>query len=172
VIVDNKGKAALMTSQPYSQLVRYKQWADRGLYDVVARNLQRLAAQDAAILFRILDHVHVVDKVFQHHLLRLPHGFRAPRSEEMSDFQSLYGSVKEVDDWYSSYVGNLSESDFEQSVDFVFTNGTPARMRRGEIILHVCMHGTYHRGNAGIVLQKNGVAPNDDRMTDFLETLT
>jgi DinB family len=109
---------------------------------------------------------------WQHHLLRLPHGFRAPRSEEMPDFQSLYGSVKEVDDWYSSYVGNLSESDFEQSVDFVFTNGTLAYMRRGEIILHVCMHGTYHRGNAGIVLQKNGVAPNDDRMTDFLETLT
>jgi len=26
-----------------------------------------------------------------------------------------------------------------------------------------------HRGNAGIVLQKNGIAPNDDRMTDFLE---
>jgi uncharacterized damage-inducible protein DinB len=41
-------------------------------------------------------------------------------------------------------------------------------MTRGEIILHVCLHGTYHRRNAGIVLQ-NGIAPNDDRMTDFLE---
>jgi uncharacterized damage-inducible protein DinB len=59
---------------------------------------------------------------------------------------------------------------FPQSVEFVFTNGTPARMRRGEIILHVCLHGTYYRGNAGIVLHKNGIAPKDDRMTDFLET--
>jgi len=42
-------------------------------------------------------------------------------------------------------------------------------MRLGEIILHVCLHGTYHRGSAGIVLQKNGIAPNSDRMTDFLE---
>jgi hypothetical protein len=41
-------------------------------------------------------------------------------------------------------------------------------MRRGEIILPVCLHGTYHRGNAGILLQKNGIAPNDDRMTDVL----
>src|SRR4051812_10809306 len=32
----------------------------------------------------------------------------------------------------------------------------------------VCLHGTYHRGNAGILRQKNGIAPNDDRMTDFL----
>jgi hypothetical protein len=58
-----------MTSQPYSQLVRYKRWADRGLYDVVAQNLEQLDAQDAAILFRILDRIHVVDKIFQHHLL-------------------------------------------------------------------------------------------------------
>jgi len=43
-------------------------------------------------------------------------------------------------------------------------------LRVTEIILHVCLHGTYHRGNAGIVLRKNGIAPKDDRMTDFLET--
>jgi uncharacterized damage-inducible protein DinB len=42
-------------------------------------------------------------------------------------------------------------------------------MRRSEMLLHVCLHGCYHRGNAGLVLQKNGIAPNSDRMTDFLE---
>ena len=161
-----------MTSQPYSQLVRYKQWADCALYDVVAENLEQLDAEDAAILLRILDHIHVVDKIFQHHLLGLPHRFHAPRSKEMPDFRSLSSSAKEVDDWYASYVGNLPESDFDESIDFVFTNGAPAHMRRREIILHVCLHGTYHRGNAGIVLQKNGIAPNHDRMTDFLVTVT
>jgi len=88
-----------MNSQPYSSLVRYKQWADRGLHAVVARdiarNIARIPEADAGILLRILDHIHVVDRV--------------------------------------------------------------------------CLHGTYHRGNAGLLLQKNGVAPNDDRMTDFLE---
>jgi uncharacterized damage-inducible protein DinB len=161
-----------MTSDPLLQLVRYKQWADRGLYDVVADNLDRLDAEDMEILLRILDHIYVVDKVFQHHLQGLSHAFHAPRSEEISNFQTLASGVKEVDDWYTSYVGNLPEQNFEQPIDFVFTNGSPARMRRGEIILHVCLHGTYHRGNAGIVLQKNGIAPNNDRMTDFLETAT
>jgi uncharacterized damage-inducible protein DinB len=42
-------------------------------------------------------------------------------------------------------------------------------MTRGEIILHVCLHGTYHRGNAGILFQKKGIVPNRDSMTDFLE---
>jgi uncharacterized damage-inducible protein DinB len=159
-----------MSRHPYSQLVRYKRWADHGLHDVVGRNLDRLDAQDAAILLRILDHIHVVDLIFQHHLRGLPHSFDAPRSSELPDLRLLSKNVREVDDWYASYVGNLPESDFDEPVDFVFTNGTSARMRRGEIILHVCLHGTYHRGNAGLVLHKNGIAPNSDRVTDFLET--
>jgi uncharacterized damage-inducible protein DinB len=159
-----------MTGQPYSQLVYYKQWADRGLYDVVGQNLDRLDARDAAIMLRILDHMHVVDKIFQHHLQGVSHAFHAPRSEEVPDFSTLMNSVREVDNWYTAYVSHLPEQDFERPIDFVFTNGTLGRMRRGEIILHICLHGTYHRGNAGIVLQKHGIAPNNDRMTDFLET--
>jgi uncharacterized damage-inducible protein DinB len=158
-----------MICQPYSQLIAMKRWADRGLYDVVGRNLDRLTNEDASIMLRILDHMHVVDRIFQHHLQGLPHTFQAPRSEKMPALHALADSVREVDDWYASYVGNLLESDFHQFVDFVFTNGSPVRMRRGEMILHVCLHGAYHRGNAGIVLQKNGIAPNNDRMTDFLE---
>jgi uncharacterized damage-inducible protein DinB len=63
----------------------------------------------------------------------------------------------------------LAESEFEQPVDLVFTSGKPARMRRGEIILHVCLHGTYHRGNAGALLQLKGFTPSRDSITDFLE---
>jgi uncharacterized damage-inducible protein DinB len=160
-----------MNSQPYSNLIRYKQWADRGLYGVLAQDFDRLNAQDAAIMVRILDHIHVVDRVFQHHLRGLPHGFCAARSEVMPEFRTLAEGSHAVDDWYVSHVGNLSAPDFDQPLNFVYTNGTPARMTRGEIILHVCLHGTYHRGNAGLLLQKNGIVPNDDRMTDFLETV-
>jgi uncharacterized damage-inducible protein DinB len=74
-----------------------------------------------------------------------------------------------VDAWYVSYVDSLAASDFDVPVDFVFTSGKPARMTRGEIILHVCTHGTYHRGNAGILLQKSGSSPYQDGITDFLE---
>jgi uncharacterized damage-inducible protein DinB len=99
----------------------------------------------------------------------LPHTFKAPRSEKLPELRALESSVREVDDWYVSYVGSLSDSDFEQPVDFVFTSGKPARMRRAEILLHVCLHGTYHRGNAGAVLQLKGLTPSPDSITDFLE---
>ena len=156
-------------TQPYPQLIAVKRWADRALYDVVERNFARLSAEESSIMLRILDHIHVVDRIFQHHLQGRPHPFQAPRSEQILPLQALAASAREVDDWYSSYVEGLSADEFEQPVDFVFTSGKPARMRRGEIILHVCLHGTYHRGNAGIVLQLKGIAPGRDSITDFLE---
>ena len=158
-----------MTHAPYSQLIEIKRWADRGLYDAVSRNSARLSDEDSSVMLRILDHIHTVDKIFQHHLQGVPHTFRAPRSQEMPQLQALADSAREVDDWYASYVGKLTQQDLEQPIDFVFTSGKPARMRRGEIILHVCLHGTYHRGNAGAVLQLQGLTPSRDAITDFLE---
>jgi uncharacterized damage-inducible protein DinB len=159
-----------MICQPYSKLIAIKQWADRGLYDVVSQNVDRLTREEASIMLRIFDHIHVVDRIFQHHLRGLPHTFQAPRSEKIPELHALASRAQEVDDWYVSYVDSLTQHDFEQSVDFVYTSGKPARMQRGEIILHVCLHGTYHRGNAGAVLQLKGITPSRDAITDFLES--
>ena len=156
--------------QPYSQLIAIKRWADRSLYEAVGRNLERLPGEESAIMLRILDHMHTVDRIFQHHLRGTPHTFRAPRSETIPELQTLADSVREVDDWYVSYVDSLAAAELEEPVDFVFTSGKAARMRRGEIILHVCLHGTYHRGNAGLALQLRGFAPGRDSVTDFLES--
>lgn len=156
----------------YSQLIAIKQWADRGLYDVISRNYDRLSGEEASIMLRVLDHIHVVDRIFQHHLQGIPHSFKAPRSEKLPELHALANSMREIDDWYTSYVGRLTEEDLDQAVDFVFTSGKPARMRRSEIILHVCLHGTYHRGNAGAVLQLKGIKPSRDSITDYLEDAT
>lgn len=158
-----------MTHATYLQLIEVKRWADRGLHAAVKRDFDRLSPEEAAIMLRILDHIHTVDRIFQHHLLGVPHTFRAARSENVPQLDTLTSGAREVDDWYASYVGGLAEADFEEPIDFVFTSGKPARMRRGEILLHVCMHGTYHRGNAGAVLQLKGLTPSRDSVTDFLE---
>jgi uncharacterized damage-inducible protein DinB len=159
-----------MICQPYAKLIAIKQWADRGLHDVVSQNVDRLNDEEASIMLRILDHINVVDKIFQHHLQGLPHTFRAPRSEKVPALHEIARSAAEVDEWYMSYVNGLTLSEYEESVDFVYTSGRPARMQRGEIILHVCLHGTYHRGNAGAVLQLKGLTPSRDAITDFLES--
>lgn len=158
-----------MACQSYSQLVAIKRWADRGLCDVVSRDFDKLSKEDALLMLRIFDHIHVVDRIFQHHLQGVPHAFQAPRSANMPELTALVDGISETDDWYASYVDEMTEHDFEQPVDFVFTSGKPARMQRGEIVLHVCLHGTYHRGNAGALLQLRGLTPSRDAITDFLE---
>jgi uncharacterized damage-inducible protein DinB len=165
----NERKANVMAHTPYAQLIDIKRWADRGLYEAVGQNSDRLSKVDTFLMLRVLDHIHTVDRIFQHHLQRLPHNFTAPRSETMPELQVLADGMREVDDWYVAYVRGLTEDDFDQVLDFVFTGGKPARMTRGEIILHVCLHGTYHRGNAGALLQLRGLTPSRDAITDFLE---
>jgi uncharacterized damage-inducible protein DinB len=158
-----------MIPHPHAQLIELKRWADRGLYDTVRQNFGRLSPEDQALMLLIFDHIHTVDWIFQHHLLGTPHSFHTARSESLPDLDTLDSSAREVDDWYASYTGGLSAADLEQAIDFVFTSGKPARMRRGEILLHVCLHGTYHRGNAAALLQLRGVTPSRDALTDFLE---
>lgn len=158
-----------MSHSPYAQLIAVKRWADRGLCEAVSLNQDRFSEQDAAILLRIFDHIHAVDRIFQHHLLGRPHTYQAPSSETLPAFDVLAGAIREVDDWYAAYVDGLSPDDFDRHVDFTFTSGKPARMRRGEILLHVCLHGTYHRGNVGAVLQLRGLSPSRDSITDYLE---
>jgi uncharacterized damage-inducible protein DinB len=159
-----------MPRQPYSQLIAVKRWADRGLCEAVEQNLDRLSEQDMEIVLRILDHIHTVDRIFQHHLQGRPHDYRAPRSDVLPAFGTLAEGMREIGDWYMSYVDALPLDAFGEALEFTFTSGKPARMRRGEILLHICLHGTYHRGNAGAVLQLKGLAPGRDAITDYLET--
>jgi uncharacterized damage-inducible protein DinB len=154
---------------PYVQLIEIKRWADRGLCDAIRKHRDALADQDVHIMLRILDHIHVVDRIFQHHLEGTPHRYRAARSETLPAFESVAENMEEVDAWYAAYVSRLSPEEFEEPIDFTFTSGKPARMTRGQILLHISLHGTYHRGNAGAVFQLKGLAPGPDSITDYLE---
>lgn len=156
---------------PYRQMIDLKRWADRGLYEAISENRTRLTADEMAMMLRILDHIQTVDWIFKAHLRGQTHGFTAARSEVMPSFEMLAAGALEVDGWYADYVRELPESAFEERLSFAFTSGKPANMSRGEIILHVCLHGTYHRGNAGAVLQLKGLTPSRDSVTDYLEAV-
>jgi uncharacterized damage-inducible protein DinB len=169
VAADKSLHSSGMNSNPHSLLVRYKRWADQGLYDVITSNIGQLGDEDISNLIRVLDHIHVVDQIFRRHLEGRPNSYGAPRSKRLPELPTLKLNAAALDEWYVDYAANLHSSNVDTPLDITFTSGRAARMTRADIILHVCLHGTYHRGNAGIILQKAGIAPNDDRMIDFLE---
>lgn len=153
---------------PYAQLIEVKCWADHALYDAVDRNRDQLDEQKWEIMLRILDHIHAVDRIFQSHLEGRPHEYLAARSEHLPAFETLAAGMREADDWYAAYANRLSPGEFDEPVDFTFTSGKPARITRAQMLLHICLHGSYHRGNAGAVLQLEGLTPGRDGITDFL----
>jgi len=157
-----------MFTLPYRTLIQQKRWATNGLNAVIAENFDRLPADERVLILRLLDHIQVVDEIFRHNLEAQPHGYGAPRSAELPSLDALASSARATADWYADYADALKPDEVDEAVAFSFANGKPARMTRGEMLLHVALHAAGHRGQAALLLQKNGIQPWPDRITDFM----
>ena len=93
---------------------------------------------------------------------------RAPRSAELPSFDALASKARAIGDWYADYADALRPDEVDEPIAFSFSNGEGARMTRGEMLLHVALHAAGHRGQVALLLQKNGIQPWPDRITDFL----
>jgi uncharacterized damage-inducible protein DinB len=162
-------KGTAMFTLPYRTLIHYKRWATNGLNSVVADNLERIPEEDRILIRRLLDHIQAVDEIFSRNLEARPHDHRAPRSAELPSFDALASKARATGDWYADYADALRPEEVDEPIAFSFSNGEPARMTRGEMLLHVAMHAAGHRGQVALLLQKNGIQPWPDRITDFLK---
>jgi len=158
-----------MFTLPYRTLMHQKSWATDGLNAVLADNFGRLPKDDQILVLRLLDHIQTVDEIFSHNLQARPHGHRAPRSVELPSLDELVNKARSTAGWYADYADTLEPEEVDEVLAFSFSNGEPASMTRGEVLLHVATHGAGHRGQVALLLQKNGIQPFPDRITDFLK---
>jgi len=158
-----------MFTLPYRTLMHQKSWATDGLNAVLADNFGRLPKDDQILVLRLLDHIQTVDEIFSHNLQARPHGHRAPRSVELPSLDELVNKARSTAGWYADYADALEPEEIDEVLAFSFSNGEPASMTRGEVLLHVATHGAGHRGQVALLLQKNGIQPFPDRITDFLK---
>jgi uncharacterized damage-inducible protein DinB len=158
-----------MLTLPYRTLIHQKRWATNGLNAVLADQLERLPADEQVLVRRLLDHIQTVDEIFRHNLVACPHGYTAPRSPVIPPFDALARDARATADWYADYADALKPAEVDETLDFAFSNGEPASMTRGEILLHVTTHAAGHRAQVALLLQKNGILPFPDRVTDFLK---
>lgn len=149
-------------------LTAYNAWANDGLFTILETTDEVQRIPEAPILLAILNHAHVVSQIFRAHMTGESHEYQSANPEYALPLDEVSASARAIDAWYCDYAHSLNETELTQRIDFCFTSGEKASMTRAEMILHVVNHGTYHRGNAGVILQKNGILPNRDVITDFL----
>jgi uncharacterized damage-inducible protein DinB len=149
------------------QLIAFKTWANRDLFPLAIGLSAETQSQDRHNATRLLNHIYVVDKIFQGNLQGLAHGYTGLNTPETPDLADLFAAQQAADQWLSHYVEALSDSALAEALDFTFVDGKPGRMSRAEMLLHLLTHGSYHRGAVGRILFQAGVQPPPDALTVF-----
>lgn len=152
-----------LTPTRLQMLMHYTAWANALIYASVA------ALPDAALvaptpvfagsILRTLQHVHLIDAVWKAHLTGRPHPFTTRNPKTSPSLMQLCAAQREVDDWYVRYARTLRIDAAAEVVAFTFIGGGEGAMCRGDILLHVANHTSYHRGHLTAMLYPLGVTP-------------
>jgi uncharacterized damage-inducible protein DinB len=161
-----------MNMQTASMLARYKAWADKVMFDGVAALPPGEAEKERKTLFKTiigtLNHIYVVDLIWQAHIEGREHGFTARNISLHQQLAALWAAQQKVNDWIIDWVKAQSETSLAEAVPFIFVNGTKAAMKRGEMFLHIVTHASYHRGWVAEMFLEAGVRPPETDLSVFL----
>ena len=133
-----------------AQLARYNAWANRVMFDAVAALPPGEAEKPRVTLFKnmvhTLNHNYVIDRIFRAHLEGREHGYAARNTTEHPPLAELWRAQQQVDAWYVSFFGEIEAAKLDEVVRFQFVGGGDGAMTRGQMLLHVVNHTSYHRG--------------------------
>lgn len=144
-------------------LTRYTAWANARLFETLAALPAGEAAARRATGFgtmvSTLSHAWVVDQIWQAHLEGRPHGHTTRNTATELPLDEVRAGQAALDRWYVAYADGLTDAAHEEMVNFHFVDGGAGAMTRGDILLHVVNHKTYHRGYVADMLYLAGARP-------------
>jgi uncharacterized damage-inducible protein DinB len=128
----------------------YRLWADQRTFDAVAAlppgELVKQRPTPLKSMIGTLNHIYLIDLVWQAHLEGRDHGFAARDLVLHDSLPELWQAQQEIDRWYIDWSGKQSVQSLAEIVRFRFIDGGRGAMTRGDILLHVVNHATFHRG--------------------------
>jgi len=154
------------------KLTRYSAWANARLFQAVSQLPEGTATAARPTLFgnmvHTLNHAYVIDQIWQAHLQGRPHAFTALNTQQTPPLAELREGQAAMDQWYIAYADGLPESALDEPVSFAFVDGGAGTMSRGDILLHVVNHKTYHRGWVADLFFQAGARPPAMDLTVFV----
>jgi uncharacterized damage-inducible protein DinB len=131
-------------------LTRYSAWANGRMFDTVAALPAGVAIAPTTTLFgnmvNTLNHNYVIDLIWKGHLTDVPHGFTKRITDVEPTLDKLRRAQAEIDAWYIAYADKLTDALMVEVVPFKFVDGGEGALARGDMLLHIVNHKTYHRG--------------------------
>jgi uncharacterized damage-inducible protein DinB len=153
-------------------LTRYTAWANSLLYQAIGELPEDELTKPRQIVFgnliRTLNHVYTIDLVFRAHLEGREHGFRTRTPDVRISLSQLHTAQAELDAWYIRYAEEMSDRLGEEVVEFEFIGGGEGSMSRGDILLHIANHTTYHRGHIAALMYQIPAKPPTTDLPVFL----
>ncbi|HLI22194.1 MAG TPA: DinB family protein [Stellaceae bacterium] len=161
-----------MDTKTARMLAYYKAWADEVMFDGVAALPPGEAEKERKTLFKTiigtLNHIYVVDLIWQAHLEGRDHGFEARNVVVHPTLAALRAAQEKLNDWIVDWAKAQSDASLAEDVPFAFVNGNKGTMKRSEIFLHLVTHGSYHRGWVAEMFFEAGSRPPQPDLSVFL----
>lgn len=151
-----------------SALFRYQAWANAAFLEVLAAVDAGRHPVEHRKAVRLMNHIHVVAEIFAAHLRGVWHGHTSDNTDETPDVGDLATAVAALDGWYLAFSHSATPEGLSESIAFTFTDGDRGRMTRREMLIHVALHGAYHRGEVGRILGVIGASMPRDTFATFL----
>ena len=140
----------MITTSTARMLTRYNAWANNLMFEAVAALPEGEAVKERKSLFRnmvhTLNHNYVIDRIWQGHLEGRDHGYTARNTKDHPPLAELWQLQREIDGWYVNWSDALDDAALDGIVKFTLIGGNTGAMARGEILLHITSHCSYHRG--------------------------
>lgn len=146
----------------------YHAWANEELLAKLASLDAATQANERQAAIRLINHFHVVARIFAAHLTGTEHGFASDNTAETPSLSDLRASVAATDRWYQDYVAHVSVEALIEKVPFTFTDGDRGCMTRQEMLLHVALHAAIHRGEVCRILAQLSISPPWDTLAVYL----
>jgi uncharacterized damage-inducible protein DinB len=95
-------------------LTRYNAWANKVIFEAVAALPAGEAAKERPTIFKnmtnTLNHIHVVDLIWQAHIEQRPHGITALNKVLYTDLADLWRAQQAIDAWFIAWGRQLVRS--------------------------------------------------------------
>lgn len=131
-------------------LADYKRWANLRLFDSLVALPPGEVNKERESVFKnmvgTLNHIYVVDCIWQAHLEGRGHGFKTSHDLLHPDLAELRMAQKDIDRWYCDWSARQTDVSLDKPVEFTFVSGESGTMSAGAMLMHVVNHASYHRG--------------------------